>query len=451
MAFFNEFPHTRTYDSDLGWIIKKMAELIVEWGGVEEAWEEFKKQFSDKLTDSVNSILDEWLKDGTLNILIQKWVELYPFLSVKDYGAKGDGITDDSDAFMSWYNDLAETGKTGIIPNGTYLLNKNPTYRGTGKISFFGEDINKVVLKKTAGISLNIIDLRNCKIGEIGNFTIDLNGEVSDKGGTGIYLVNVNNSASDRGLLHDINIKNVSYCGILLYSSNSSDRTYNLDTIRCTIEGNTTPNNDGIHPAGMIYENCQYCNIIECVVNNVIQYGIEYKDYCRYCSMRDCTVINSNNGFYFGGDADLENDPTVYCRECSITNCKSLNALYHIVAGKVTNITIDGIICSGSKAVFGLYIQHSSNVKINGILFDSFRNAVSKLENSRYVTARLTILESTANTAQWFSQETHDNTNVFIIDTTNSTAPKLDNRDNVQVAILSQSKWFGAEWKQNPT
>lgn len=28
MAFFNEFPHTRTYDSDLGWIIKFVKHLL---------------------------------------------------------------------------------------------------------------------------------------------------------------------------------------------------------------------------------------------------------------------------------------------------------------------------------------------------------------------------------------------------------------------------------------
>ena len=30
MSFF-EFPHTRTYDSDLGWLIKKMEELANEY------------------------------------------------------------------------------------------------------------------------------------------------------------------------------------------------------------------------------------------------------------------------------------------------------------------------------------------------------------------------------------------------------------------------------------
>lgn len=439
------------YKTNLNWIIEQIKSLQATTGSLEQAWEEFQKKFDSELDQTVKDQLTEWLDDGTLNTLIQQWVELYPYLSVKDYGAKGDGITDDSNAFTAWYNALAESGKTGIIPNGTYLLNKNPTYRGTGKISFFGEDINKVVLKKTAGTSMNIIDLRNCKIGEIGNFTIDLNGEVSDTGGTGLYLVDINDNIQDKGLIHDINILNTSFTGILLYSSISTGRTFNLSIERILIIGNKTPNNDGLHPIGMICENCQYCNIKECTVINMIQYGIEYKNYSRFCTISDCNTIDSNSGFYFGGDADKESNPSVYCRECSVNNCKVYNAIYPVVAGRVANVTIDNIISVGSRAEFGIYIQNSNNVKISGMLSDTFNSAVAKLENSRYVTARLSILEQVANNAEWFSQETHDNTNVFIIDTTNSTAPKLSNRDNVQVAIMSQSKWFGTEWTQNPS
>ena len=30
MAFFNEFPNTRTYDNDLGWLIHVVAQLQIE-------------------------------------------------------------------------------------------------------------------------------------------------------------------------------------------------------------------------------------------------------------------------------------------------------------------------------------------------------------------------------------------------------------------------------------
>ena len=33
MSYF-EFPHTRTYDSDLGWLIKSMEELLDEYNAL---------------------------------------------------------------------------------------------------------------------------------------------------------------------------------------------------------------------------------------------------------------------------------------------------------------------------------------------------------------------------------------------------------------------------------
>lgn len=36
MAFFNEFPHTRTYDSDLAWLIERMKEILTRMDTLEE-------------------------------------------------------------------------------------------------------------------------------------------------------------------------------------------------------------------------------------------------------------------------------------------------------------------------------------------------------------------------------------------------------------------------------
>lgn len=36
MAFFNEFPHTRTYDSDLAWLIERMKEVLAKMDRVDE-------------------------------------------------------------------------------------------------------------------------------------------------------------------------------------------------------------------------------------------------------------------------------------------------------------------------------------------------------------------------------------------------------------------------------
>lgn len=52
MAFFNEFPHARTYDSDLGWLIWAMKKLI---GDMEEFTEVNSIKFADPITWNIAS------------------------------------------------------------------------------------------------------------------------------------------------------------------------------------------------------------------------------------------------------------------------------------------------------------------------------------------------------------------------------------------------------------
>ena len=83
MACFNEFPHTRTYDSDLGWIIKEIAKLVIEFGNIQDAWKEFIEKFNDKLSETVIKQLTEWLEDGTLANML-----LFTFLKVGHLGSE---------------------------------------------------------------------------------------------------------------------------------------------------------------------------------------------------------------------------------------------------------------------------------------------------------------------------------------------------------------------------
>lgn len=52
MAFFNEFPHSRTYDADLGWLIWAMKKLI---GEMEEFTEINSIKFGDPLNWSIST------------------------------------------------------------------------------------------------------------------------------------------------------------------------------------------------------------------------------------------------------------------------------------------------------------------------------------------------------------------------------------------------------------
>lgn len=58
MAYFNEFPHTRTYDSDLGWLISKVTEIANEIKSFVEFQDEIQKGF-DELSAKIEGWDDE--------------------------------------------------------------------------------------------------------------------------------------------------------------------------------------------------------------------------------------------------------------------------------------------------------------------------------------------------------------------------------------------------------
>lgn len=57
MGYFNEFPHTKGYDGDLGYLIKMYKELT-----------EYCKNIENVLRNDLESILNQYLKDGELFI-----------------------------------------------------------------------------------------------------------------------------------------------------------------------------------------------------------------------------------------------------------------------------------------------------------------------------------------------------------------------------------------------
>lgn len=183
MAFFNEFPHTRTYDSDLGWLIGEMKKLLVEWGSVEEAWNRFLEKFQPSIDETVLKILTEWKDDGTLTNLLLSLTDSLPFVSVKDYGASGDGITNDTESF----NKAINTSKWLFVPNGTYLLD---SLELPENIIIFGESRN-AVLKQNGNVAENFIVMNNGNT--IKHLTIDGNGVGKNKEIASVYAIGKNN------------------------------------------------------------------------------------------------------------------------------------------------------------------------------------------------------------------------------------------------------------------
>ena len=80
MAFFNEFPHTRNYDSDLGWLIESVRKLMeccetmTDWkADQEEAYKEIKEIYerliSGNLPEGITTALIKWMQNNAPDII----------------------------------------------------------------------------------------------------------------------------------------------------------------------------------------------------------------------------------------------------------------------------------------------------------------------------------------------------------------------------------------------
>lgn len=79
MSYF-EFPHTRTYDSDLGWLIKTVKKLVeccnemTDWKDTHEnQYKELKQLYDDLMSgrfpESIKNAFESWMKENAIDLV----------------------------------------------------------------------------------------------------------------------------------------------------------------------------------------------------------------------------------------------------------------------------------------------------------------------------------------------------------------------------------------------
>ena len=72
-------------------------------------------------------------------------------INVLDYGAKGDGVTDDTIAFVNCFNHCVDNGLTMFIPNGTYIVNQKLT-KSSSITSIEAEKVVRIIGESPYGV-----------------------------------------------------------------------------------------------------------------------------------------------------------------------------------------------------------------------------------------------------------------------------------------------------------
>lgn len=86
-------------------------------------------------------------KDEEISEQLEHIENISTYISVKNFGAKGDGATDDTQAIQDTINSAKNSGGTIFFPKGEYLISDNLRYEGLKKsISILGDSRESVIL-----------------------------------------------------------------------------------------------------------------------------------------------------------------------------------------------------------------------------------------------------------------------------------------------------------------
>ena len=208
--------------------IEMLKKLFITFrGDMVRAFEEFKNDVTNTLLgEKVGEILEAWYEDGKLADIINKEVfdmkankedldklEQYVFdigTSVRKFGAKGDGTTNDLNAFK----ETQLNGQTTIVPRGTYLIDGDLDL--TRSIKGHGE--GSVIVMKNGRIQVKAdgVNISHLKIVSQMNNPINIHGESVDKRlkNVSIHDISTEHGETVSGNFMSVDVTNTEYLHI---------------------------------------------------------------------------------------------------------------------------------------------------------------------------------------------------------------------------------------------
>ena len=140
--------------------------------GVTYKWDGVKWQSVEQ------TVVDDYTYPGGVKQTVQARLEQY--VSVEDFGAKGDGVTDDYAAIQATFNAATSAGLICNVPQGTFMVSslEMPSglyIQGAGnQVTIFEQIADSVgpVLKSSYGSNLKMITIQDFYVdGNRDNFT----------------------------------------------------------------------------------------------------------------------------------------------------------------------------------------------------------------------------------------------------------------------------------------
>ena len=268
--------------------------LQTDVSDVKEELQEYEDIFTGNVDESVQNWLDEHpeattsVQDGSLTE--SKFADSLKLKAIKDYvtpqmyGAKGDGVADDTNALQSALNN------GNVHLKGTYLITNNITIPSTTQMIGCG-DGSKIILRNASILLANVdnvqlsdfliefshanttpaLKITDCRFSTFENISIVSDMNFSNNTTTGIDIHCEDDQRFSLNSLNNITIKNCNI-GISMYASGSGYITSNVFT---SVRISDFVHNAIIFEGGKVYTNLFIgATIQDSFASNYDRYGI---------------------------------------------------------------------------------------------------------------------------------------------------------------------------------
>jgi parallel beta-helix repeat protein len=343
-------------------------------------------------------------------------------VSIKDFGAVGDGVTDDTSAIQ----DALATGKDVFFPDGTYIVT-GLTISNIGQTVYGNGGSSVLKLKNFANasvftVSANCVTIKNLSIdGNKSNQTTTTNANSSGVWTTGVANLTVDgcniSSCKRNGIASSFSNEYCQYrnnrisdCDFIgIYNINSG-----FPLIRAVITGNQIQNcgQDGIGSAGF-----QHCTISNNVIKNCTVAQISQEALCHYTTISGNTLIGigasdvsagiqindsvgitaTGNNVYGCGYGTVaaggSQSKSVAVTGNSYYLCGASSAVISVDAGAVANsflnaykygVTVSGNVI-GESYNSGILLNGVQGVTVEGNQIFNFATAATSMTSNRFL------------------------------------------------------------------
>ena len=352
----------------------------------------------------------EYVKNYDISDKLNAYLGENLYVNAKDYGAVGDGETDDTEAIKNAILGAIEKGIKLYVPEGIYRINEKVSIQGKTYLEMYGDGQDRTIFKAVDGLAKgqSMFVFRGCTHVKFHDFSIDGNSEINTDGNAtdGIHMWDI--WASEDVDIYNLTWQNNVYVGTRIANcknvrvhnckcSNTdvgimtfSDSVENVEITSCLINGHTM--SEGIS----IYNQVLIKNVV--IRDNIVMnkekamgicVGYQYNDAvidARNITIDNNKILNTSTGVAVINPAGVSENVFITNNVIATVSSGGSNgmSIKNVRNGKISNNIITNACLRGISLVGSENINVINNTVMNydaGV--GSAANAAVVLEDSK--------------------------------------------------------------------